>query len=322
MGHRTQPEADTDRSIRDSKGRPTRRGMSGGGSYTHERVTAQTGQQWRAGHFTPDDVIWRVQREAVLMLAGGRAFLMQAAHPLALAGFAEHSTYDTDPFDRLWRTMRTVWTAAFGTPEEAERAARRVQAMHGRVTGVLARDEGPFPAGTPYAAQDPRLLMWVHATLYDSSLLAYESFVRPLTDLEHDEFYDQMNAMARHWGTPDEVLPPDRHAFRAYMDGMLTGGEILVTDRTRTMGKVILDPPAPLHVRAGWPMLNLLTAGFLPDTLREGYGLPWSSRRERAMRMQVATIRRAILPTLPRRVRIVPQARTGEARFAAGGTPG
>jgi uncharacterized protein (DUF2236 family) len=281
-------------------------------------VVGSGSQQWKAGHFTPDDVVWRVQREAVLMLAGGRAFLMQAAHPLALAGFAEHSTYDTDPFDRLWRTMRTVWTAAFGSPEDAERAARRVKAMHGRVTGVLAQDAGPFPAGTPYAAEDPQLLMWVHATLYDSSLLAYETFVRPLTDAEHDEFYDQMNALARHWGTPDEVLPPDRHAFREYMDEMLGGGNIVVTDQAREMGSVILDPPAPMHVRAAWPMLNLLTAGLLPANLREGYGLRWSARRERAMRMQVATIRRGILPVLPRRARILPLARAGEARFRAG----
>lgn len=262
-------------------------------------------------------MIWRVQRESVLMLAGGRAFLMQAAHPLALAGFAEHSTYDTDPFDRLWRTMRTVWTAAFGTPEDAERAAGRVRAMHGRVTGILSQDEGPFPAGTPYAASDPKLLLWVHATLYDSSLLAYETFVRPLTDVEHDEFYDQMHAMARHWGTPDDVLPPDRHAFRTYMDGMLAGNELLVTDRTRSMGSVILDPPAPMHVRAGWPLLNLLTTGMLPEPLREGYHLPWSTRRDRAMRMEIAMIRRAVLPVLPRRARFLPQARAGEARFAS-----
>src|SRR5215210_7668502 len=98
-----------------------------------------------AGAFTPESAIWKVSREWVLMLGGGRALLLQAAHPLALAGVIEHSDYEAGPWRRLERTMDAVWTAVYGEPGQAEEVGRRVRAIHGRVNGRLRNRMGPFP---------------------------------------------------------------------------------------------------------------------------------------------------------------------------------
>lgn len=271
---------------------------------------------YRAGHFTPDDVIWRVQREAILMLGGGRAFLMQASHPRALAGFEQHSDYEDDPFDRLWRTMATVWTSVFGSPEEADAAGRKVRAIHKRVCGTLTEQAGPFPIDTPYAADDPDLLLWVQATLYETSLLMYETFVRPLNDDENDQLYAQMWGAARVWGLPREVIPDDRHAFREYMDGMLASETITVGNLARRMGAVIIDPPLPRAARSAWPLMNFTTTALLTPKLREGFSLSWSPARERLFQTSVPAMRRAVIPLLPGRARILPVARAAEKRHA------
>src|SRR5436309_10343098 len=96
-----------------------------------------------AGLFGPGSVTWRVNREGALLLGGGRALLLQVAHPLVAAGVAEHSNYREDPFGRLYRTLDTVTTIVFGTTDEAHEAAARLARVHERVKGT-AND------GTPY----------------------------------------------------------------------------------------------------------------------------------------------------------------------------
>src|SRR5438094_9017945 len=108
-------------------------------------TTATNGMQNREhdGYFTPEDAIWRVGRELALRLGGGRALLLQVAHPLVAAGVAEHSSYREDPWKRLEGTMNAVWAVVYGRRHEADRAAARVRAMHARVEGRLAEPAGP-----------------------------------------------------------------------------------------------------------------------------------------------------------------------------------
>src|SRR5690348_15205949 len=133
----------------------------------------------RAGLFPDDSIIRRVNRENVLLLGGGRALLMQLAHPLVAAGVDDHSDFRVRPIRRLRRTVQMVMAIVFGDRETALAAARSVNRVHGRVVG-----DG-------YRALDPELLLWVHATLVDSSLVTYETFVRRLSDTEREEFYQQ-----------------------------------------------------------------------------------------------------------------------------------
>src|SRR5687768_369072 len=166
------------------------------------------------GYFAPGGPARTISRELALMLGGGRALLLQVAHPLVAAGVAAHSGYRENPWKRLEGTMNAVWAIVFGTRAQADRAARRVRAMHGRVHGRTAEPMGPYPAGTPYSAMDPELLLWVHATLVDTALLVHAQWVRPLSEAEQAAYYEEMKVCARLFGTPDDVLPDSFPDFR------------------------------------------------------------------------------------------------------------
>jgi uncharacterized protein (DUF2236 family) len=265
-----------------------------------------------AGAFTPDSAIWRVSREWALMIGGGRALLMQACHPLALAGVMEHSDYDEAPWGRLERTMTAVWTAVYGTPAAAERTGQHVRAMHTKVHGRLSKRMGPFPAGTPYDARDPELLMWVHATLVDTALLMHRTYVGHLSREDQEAYYQDMKVLARLFGTPDSAIPPTLADFEAYKRMMLASDAICVTDEARELCEVVLNPPLPLFLRPAWEAIRFATAGFLPAKLREGFGFRWTPAHRAVLAASAQSVRRAVVPLLPDIVRALPSARAAE----------
>jgi uncharacterized protein (DUF2236 family) len=265
-----------------------------------------------AGGFTPDSAIWRVSREWVLMLGGGRALLLQAAHPLALAGILEHSDYTAGPWARLERTMDAVWTAVYGDPADAEKVGRRVRAIHTKVNGTLNERMGPFPAGTRYDARDPELLMWVHATLLDTALLMYRTYVGPLSLDDQEAYYQEMKALARLFGTPDEAIPPTYPDFVAWWRAMLQSDRICVTPQAREVAEMVLRPPLPLVARPAWEVLNFASVGFLPSKIRRGYGFTWTPAHRALLAASAETVRRALLPLLPDLLRALPGARSAE----------
>lgn len=124
-----------------------------------------------AGLFGPNSAVWQVHGCIATLVGGIRALLMQAAHPAALTGVAEHSAYDTDPLGRLERTTRWLTITSFGSTEAIEIEARRVREMHKRVTGSYQDKSG---TQSPYSASDPRYLLWVHCAFTDSFLRAHE----------------------------------------------------------------------------------------------------------------------------------------------------
>ena len=133
----------------------------------------------------PGGVAWRVNREQALLLGGSRALLMQAAHPLVVQGVADHSNFRQNPWARLRRTVETMGVVIYGSREDADKATARVRWVHSNiVSGTLQKPSGPFPAGTPYSAADPELVMWVHATLVDTALRVYQGWVQPLSEDE------------------------------------------------------------------------------------------------------------------------------------------
>ena len=266
------------------------------------------------GYFTSDDVAWRIGRELALVLGGPRALLMQVAHPLVAAGVAVHSSYRDDPWRRLERTMNAVWSIVFGSREEADEAAARVKAVHLTVRGRLEEPMGPFPAGTRYSALDPELMMWVHATLVDTALLVYGSWVRPLSEEEQAAYYEEMKTLARLFGTPDDVIPRSLDAFRLYMAERLSSGEIVVTEAAQRIAETVLRPPVPLALRPLAEAVNLLTVSLLPERLRTGYGLSWDPARAVLVAASRPWIRRVVLPLMPDLIRAVQAARRAEGR--------
>src|SRR5215210_3538720 len=174
-----------------------------------------------AGYFTDASTIRRVQREFVVAFAGSRALLMQAAQPVAFAGFFAATTALEDPYPRLERTARVLRAVVWGTRAEADAATAPVRRVHARVHGALREPVGRFPAGTPWRADDPALLLWIIATLVDSNLLFYERYVGPLTDADREAYWQDFRVVGEQFGLERADSPADFAALRAYVDGML-----------------------------------------------------------------------------------------------------
>jgi uncharacterized protein (DUF2236 family) len=268
------------------------------------------------GYFSPDRPIWWLSREWALMLGGGRALLMQAAHPLTVAGVAEHSGYDSDPWGRLERTMEVVWSCVYGTREEADRAVARVRAVHGRVRGELREALGPFPAGTPYSAEDPELLMWVQATLIDTALLMYRAYVGSLPLAAAEGYYQDMRLLGELFGIPSGYMPRDLDALYAYKRRMLASEAITATPLAREVCWVVLRPPLPRALRPVGLALNQVSVGFLPGELRRQYGFGWDPARRAMLYASTQYVKRVVLPLLPSVIRTRSEARLAERRMA------
>jgi uncharacterized protein (DUF2236 family) len=259
------------------------------------------------GYFSPDSVIRRLGNTPVTpFLGGGAAVLLQVAHPLVACGVVEHSGYDRDLWRRLYNTLRALYFVAYGTKAEAEQAGAAVRAVHARVNGVTTTDLGPFPAGTRYSAADPDLMLWVHATLVEGSIRAYERFVTPLSADEREQYYGEMSVMAELFGTPSDVLPRTYRAFREYFAAQLAGETITVTQPAREVAAVILATPLPPPLRVLAPAHRLSTACILPPRLRREYGLGWGRLHRLALPLASQTLRYGSRPALTVAARIRP----------------
>jgi uncharacterized protein (DUF2236 family) len=260
-------------------------------------------------YFTDDSLLRRVHREKVVALSGPRALLMMAAHPVAFEGFFMATGSLDDPYLRLRRTAEVMDAVAWGPRAEADRKTRRVRAMHARARGVLPRDAGPFPAGTPWAADDPELLLWIVACLVDSAVLVYERYVTGLSLAERDAYWRDYRVIGRLFGLRDADMPASWREFEAYMAGRLRSGELVVTPTARAVGiEVVLRPPVPLKVRPLVELANFITVGLLPAGIRRGYGFSWDPARTVVLRGGAEYAKRVLVPLLPAGWRYVPSA--------------
>jgi uncharacterized protein (DUF2236 family) len=271
----------------------------------HENSNA-IGAQESKHFFAPTSKIWMVNREMVLLLAGGRALLMQLAHPKVAAGVAAHSRFQEDPLGRLYRTMSRMWSIVFDEEPQARAALQQVETVHKRVQGMVPRDE-PAHAGSVYGASDQELLLWVHATLIDAAMVAYDLFVAPLHGAERAEYYDDSKRLATLFGIHEANIPSSVAAFDSYMSEALTDGSIVPGPTARNLATDVLYP-APSILKPAGPVFRLVTAGLLPESLRDGYGLEWNERKHKKL-LWLAKGIRALVPVTPAFVRIVPNAR-------------
>jgi uncharacterized protein (DUF2236 family) len=252
-------------------------------------------------YFDDRSMIRRVHREKAVALSGRRALLLQAAHPLAFAGLMAHTGALDEPYQRLARTARVIAAVTFGPRDEADRLTRRVRSMHRRVRGVLAEPAGRFPAGTPYAADDPALLLWVLASLADSGLVVYERYVRGLRASERQAYWDDYRRMGRLFGLEAAEMPD---ALEDYVEDMLRGPDLCVTAEARELAiRIVLHPPVPLLARPLLEVANFVTVGLLPARLRREYGLRWDPARTLVLAGGAEYAKRLVVPLLPRRLR-------------------
>ena len=241
----------------------------------------------RTGIYSDDSITRRVSRENVLLLGGGRALLMQLAHPSVAAGVDEHSDFRVRPIRRFRRTIRMTMAIIFGDRSTALAAARAVNRAHAGVKG-----EG-------YRAMDPDLLLWVHATLVDTSLVTYETFVAPLSEVERETFYQESKVGGELLGIPRERFPRRLADFDDYMRDIVASGEVRVGRRALELARQVLRPPVTMLPGLAMIPFEVLTAGLLPTPLREQYGLAWGPGRRRMFHLATRTVPRAVALTPP-----------------------
>jgi len=225
------------------------------------------------GYFGPASVTWRVAGDLGRSVAGLRALMLQALHPLAMAGVDQHSNWRSDPVGRLAATSGYLATISFGDRAAAERAAARVRRVHEHITGT------DTITGSPYAASDPTLLLWVHATLVESGIVAAESFGSPLSAEDSDRYVAEMTAAAELAGIPAGMAPASLAGLRDYLASARP--ELRCTPAAAESMAYLLDPPGlDEDVAEIWADIKEGVLAVLPAWALEMYGYPPQSLTE------------------------------------------
>jgi uncharacterized protein (DUF2236 family) len=260
------------------------------------------------GYFGPDSVTWKVNREMTVLFGGARALLMQAAHPLVAAGARQTAMYQRDPWLRLLRTVQLQSTVTFGTREEAQEAAARINRLHESVRGV-----DPV-TGEPYDALDPDLLLWVHAALEVCSLFFYERTVGLLTRDERQAYHEEGFVAAELVLLPTHRIPPTIEGLEAYVEDVLASGRLMLTDVASEVADMIRAGPVPMHLKPIWRFISRAAFGTLPPALKRLYRVRWGPAREVWLDTNLCALRK-VRPRLPDRFRLIGPARWARRRL-------
>lgn len=216
------------------------------------------------GLFAPDSVTWLIHSDASMFIGGLRALLLQTLHPRVLRGVAEHSDYKRDPLGRLRRTASFIGTTTYASEREARRAIATVRRIHSHVKGTM-------PDGTPYEANDPHLLGWVHATEVDSFLRAFRRYGRSsISDLDADRYVTEMATIAELLGV--DRAPKNRAELRRTLGGYRA--ELRVDATTRDAVRFLLWPPLPPQARPVYGVIAGASVSLLPPHARRLLWLP------------------------------------------------
>ena len=228
------------------------------------------------GLFGPHSLVWRVHRDRSFPLAGIRSLIVQALHPLAMAGVAQHSTWQQDPFGRIAATSGYILTVTYGDTAAARRAASFVRGVHGHVNGT-----DPV-TGRAYRASDPSLLLWIHAAMVDSIVHIVQRYGRGLDAGDADRYVAEMVKFAELVGVPAAEVPASVAALEEYIESV---DLLQATPAARDSIALVLDPPwLDDETRDLWRDLGQVAIGTLPDWARAMYGFdqppPESMERE------------------------------------------
>ncbi len=266
-----------------------------------------------SGLFGPASVTWRLHADPLLIVGGIRALLMQALHPLALAGVVEHSGFREDPWGRLGRTAEFVGTLTYGTRSEASKAAARVRGAHRGLHGVEPE------SGMPYRVDDPALLLWVHCCEVDSFLSTARRSGADLSDVDADRYLAEQVLAAELIGVAREDVPADREDLDGYFADMAP--MLRATAEAQRAVRFLFAPPMPAWVRLltparpAWGGLATLAFGLLPSWARKMYRLPGLPTTDAAATAGARALRSSI-QRLPVQWREGPALRAARERLA------
>jgi len=257
------------------------------------------------GLFGPGSVTWRVHAHPSMLVGGLRALLIQALHPLAMAGVHEHSDYRSDQWGRFRRTTGYVVTTTFGDTAAAADAGAIVRRVHAHVRGI-----DPITAA-PYSADDPHLLEWVHNVEVHSFLTAYRRYAGRLSDVDADRYVDEMTRAAALVGLDPAALPSTVDGLRAYFRDV--EDELVCSRLAKAAAVAVLNPPMPFPLKPLWAVPAAAALGLVPRRFRAMYRIPAVPPADAAVQLGAAALFRALGLVLPGS----PQVREARARVAA-----
>ena len=266
------------------------------------------------GILGPRSIAWRLGADLGLFLGGGRAALLQLAHPMVAHAIDHHSSTRTDVLGRFQRTFRHVFAMIFGELEDAIAAARRVHAIHTRVHGTIADAMGGWPAGSAYHANDVDALRWVHATLIDTTIVVRELLDGPIDVAVKDAYMVELYRFGALFGIPRTALPGTWAAHTAYMADMFAGDRLVVAPCAREMARFLVGRGAGAQPPLG-RIVELVTHALLPPPIAEQFALRGAPRLTRAGLSAFA----AVYSRLPRAVVALPAYAEARNRLAGRG---
>jgi len=252
--------------------------------------------------FGLDSISWRVNREAGLFLAAGYATLLQLAHPWVATAIAEHSKTLHDPIGRFHQTFRVMFTLSFGSVEQASATARHMHRRHQGIGGTMPETAGAFAKGSRYEANEVHALLWVYATLIDTSVRAYDLILPPLTSEEREQYYRESRASAAFFGVLPDAWPRDWQRFVEYKESMFASDTLAVSPVARHIAAQVLTGAGSWLRIPSW--YRALTAHLLPRRLREEFGLAYDERERRSAERTLKRMRR-VYRYLPEGLRFV-----------------
>lgn len=261
------------------------------------------------GYFGPNSIMWKVNKEITVLFGGARALLMHAAHPLIAAGARQTSFYQRDPWKRLIRTLSLQNSVTFGTKEEADDSAHRINKLHEVIKG---EDE---VSGGYYDALDHEQLLWVHACLQISSIYFYEKTVRKLTDEEKDLYHVENMKAAELVLINTREMPQTHKGLKDWVINKSRSKDYLIfTDVAKDVQDIIAGGPVPTHIKPIWPFIAFTAFNTLPKEFKELYGVKETRLKKIILNFNLKFLK-FTRPFLPPFFRLIAPARWANQRI-------
>ena len=261
------------------------------------------------GHFGPNTMMWKINKEITVLFGGARALLMHAAHPLIAAGARQTSFYQRDPWKRLIRTLSLQNSVTFGTIEEANDSATRINRLHEVIKG-----KDPVTGGY-YDALDDEQLLWVHACLQLSSIFFYEKTVKKLSDEEKNQYHQENMLSAKLVLINTDYMPKTHNDLKNWVINKSKTKEYLkMTDVAKDVQEIIEGGPVPKHIKPIWPFISFTAFNTLPSEFKNIYGIKSSKFRSFLLGFNLALLK-FTRPFLPPFFRLIPPARWAKQRI-------
>jgi len=261
------------------------------------------------GYFGPDSMMWKVNKEITVLFGGARALLMHAAHPLIAAGARQTSFYQRDPWKRLIRTLSLQNSVTFGTKEEADESAHRINKLHEVIKGT---DE---VSGGYYDALDHEQLLWVHACLQISSIYFYEKTVKKLTTEEKDLYHKENTVAAEMVLVDPKQMPTTHEGLKQWViEKSKEKDYLMMTDVAKEVYEIIGGGPVPTHIKPIWPFIAFTAFNTLPKEFKEIYGIKETKFKSTFVSFNLAMLKYT-RPLLPPFFRLIAPARWAKQRI-------